>query len=181
MSRAMTLRHLQGQCVSCGRPSPWPHVESCPYCGEEVLMPRLWVILRRAWGAVFIVAMGMVVLLPMMQGKHVRSHGAWSIQSWILVSVASSLFLMPHTTQDVIVCSQRELLAWQIKSFLCALAIGVSSLICAAQIVYAHSDGLLTLFVAILTVCLLVSPWFFRLCSWRMWIGIFLIFASRVV
>jgi len=181
MFRAMTIRPLQGQCVSCGRHPPWPHVASCPYCGEAVLMPRLWVILRRVWAAVFLCALGMVVLLPLMQGMPVRNQGAWSIQSWLLFSIASTLFLMPHTTQDVIVCSQRELLAWQIKSFCGALIIGGSSLIGAAQIVYARSDGLLALFCAILIACLLVSPWFIRLCAWRMWVGMALIFVSRVL
>jgi hypothetical protein len=177
----MTLRYLQGQCVSCGRHPPWPHVASCPYCGEEVLMPRLWGILRRSWVAAFIVALGMVVLLPLMQGMPVRSHGAGSIQRWLLLSIASTLFLMPHTAQDVIVCSQRELLAWQIKSFLGSLMIGISSLVCASHLVYAMSDWLMAFFCAILTACLLVSPWLFRLCAWRMWAGMALVFLLRAV
>ena len=144
-------------------------------------MPRLWVILRRGWLTAFIVATGMVILLPSIQGMSVRSHGAGSIQSWLLFSIASTLFLMPHTPHDVIVCSQRELLAWQIKSFLGSLMIGIGSLVCASHLAYAMSDCLVALFFAILIACLWVSPWFIRLCAWRMWVGMVLVFLSRAV
>ncbi len=144
-------------------------------------MPLAWVVLRLVWVASFIVAIGMVVLLPLMQGSLARSHDTWSLQSWLLFSIASTLFLMPHHRQDVIVCSQRELLTWQSKSFLGSLIIGGSSWICAAQIEYARSDCWVALFSVLLAACLLASPWFFRLCAWRLWVGMALIFVSRVV
>lgn len=178
----MTIRHLQGQCVSCGRQSPWPHVSTCPYCGEEVLMPRLWVALRRVWVAAFTGALGMVILLPLMHnetGAPIRGDGELSIPSWILLSMASVLFLMPHNRQDVIVCSQRELLAWQVKSFFGSLIMGVSSLIGASQSLYARSDWGVAVACGALVMCLWVSPWFFRLCAWRIWAGTVLSFVFR--
>jgi len=144
-------------------------------------MPRAWVVLRRAWIVAFIVAMGMVVLFPLMHGMSVRSQGVGSIQRWLLFSVASVLFLLPHPPQDVIVCTQRELFAWQFKSLLGSLIIWGSSWICVAQSVHARSDGWVALFSVLLVACLLVSPWFIRLCAWRLWMGMILVFVSRVV
>ena len=144
-------------------------------------MPRMWVVLRRAWVATFSFTLGMVVLLPLMQGSLARSHEAWSLQRWLLFSIASTLFLMPHPRQDVIVCSQRELFTWQSKSFLGSLIIGGSAWVCAAQRVYACSVCWVGLFSVLLVVCLLTSPWFFRLCAWRLWVGMILVFVSRVV
>lgn len=147
-------------------------------------MPRAWVVLRRVWLAAFTGALGMVVVFPLMfheTGVPVRSHEILSVQSWILFSIASMLFLLPHPPQDVIVCSQRELFTWQLKSLLGSLMIGGSALIGATQDVYALSDWTVALSCGVLVLCLLASPWFFRLCAWRMWVGSFLLFVARAV
>jgi hypothetical protein len=144
-------------------------------------MPRAWVVLRRAWFGIFTFAIGMVVLLPLMYSMSVRSYGVVSIQSWILFSIASMLFLVPHNTLDVIVCSQRELRAWQIKSLMGSLLVGLSSFVCASQVAVALSDWRVAIFCGITIICLLVSPWFIRLCTWRIWVGIVLVFVSRMV
>ena len=176
----MTIRPLQGQCVSCGRLSPWPHVFVCPYCTEEILMPRAWVVLRRVWFGVFTFAIGMVVLLSLMNSMSVRSYGVVSLQSWILLSIASILFLVPHNTLDVIVCSQRELRAWQLKSFMGSILVEGSAFICTSQVAVAMLDWRVAFCCGITLICLLVSPWFFRLSTWRIWVGIVLIFVSRM-
>jgi hypothetical protein len=89
------------------------------------------------------------------------------------------LFLLPHPPQDVIVCSQRELFTWQLKSLLGALMIGALSLIGATQSVYALSDWTVATACGVLVLCLLAAPWFFRLCAWRMWVGSVLLFVAR--
>jgi hypothetical protein len=159
-------------------------VYTCPYCNEEVLMPRAWVLLRWVWLAAFTGALGMVIVLPLMHhetGVLVRSSEVLSVQSWILFSIASLLFLLPHPTQDVIVCSQRELFTWQLKSLLGSLMIGGSALICATQGVYGLSDWTLAFSSGVGVLCLLASPWFFRLCAWRIWVGTVLLFVLRAV
>jgi len=145
-------------------------------------MPRTWVILRRVWLAAFTGALGMVCLLPSMHhetGVLVRSNEVLSVQSWILFSIASLLFLLPHPTHDVIVCSQRELFTWQLKSLLGSLMIGGSALIGARQGVYALSDWTVALSCGVGVLCLLAAPWFFRLCAWRIWVGSVLLFVAR--
>jgi hypothetical protein len=146
-------------------------------------MPRRWIVLRRIWIAAFTASVGMVILLPWIHsqsGFPVPREGIIPVQRWILLSIASLFFLLPHPARDVIVCSQRELLAWQLKSLFGSLVIGVSALICAAQINAARSDGLLALACALLIGCLLVSPWFFRLCAWRLWVGTALIIGGSI-
>ncbi len=145
------------------------------------MMPRVWVVLRRVWLATFSFALGMVVLLSLMHnetGSPVRGYGVLSVRSWILLSTASILFLMPYNRQDVIVCSQRELLSWQIKSFLGSLIIGISAMIGATQSVYALSDWTVAIPCGVLLMSLLASPWFVRLCAWRIWAGIALLSAG---
>ncbi len=144
-------------------------------------MPRAWVVLRRVWLAAFTGALGMVCLLPQISGSSLQSPGEWSLQRWLLFSIASLLFLLPHPTQDVIVCSQRELFTWQLKSLLGSLMIGGSALIGATQGVYALSGWTVASACGVLVLCLLASPWFFRLCAWRMWVGSFLLFVARAV
>jgi hypothetical protein len=141
-------------------------------------MPRAWVILRRVWLAAFTGALGMVCLLPQMRGLTLQ-RADWSLQSWLLFSVASMLFLLPHPPQDVIVCSQRELFTWQLKSLLGSLMIGGGALIGATQSVYALSDWTVATACGVLVLCLLAAPWFFRLCAWRMWVGSVLLFVAR--
>jgi|GEM_PF-4715153 len=140
-------------------------------------MPRAWVVLRRSWVALFTGSLGLAILLPQLQGLSGQNQDAWSLQSWILCSIAFMLFLLPHNSQDVIVCSTRELFFWQLKSFMGSLIIGIGSLICAAQIVHALSHWTVALLCGVLLICLLTSPWFFRLCAWRIWGGIALIVA----
>lgn len=142
-------------------------------------MPRAWVMLRWLWLAAFTGALGMVCLLPQISGLSLQSSGEWSLQRWLLFSIASLLFLLPHPTQDVIVCSQRELFTWQLKSLLGSLMIGGSALICATQGEYALSDWTVAISCGVGVLCLLASPWFFRLCAWRMWVGSFLLFVAR--
>ena len=136
-------------------------------------------MLRRVWLAAFTGALGMVCLLPQMRGLTLQRPGGWSVQSWLLFSVASMLFLLPHPPQDVIVCSQRELFTWQLKSLLGSLMIGGSALIGATQGVYALSDWTVASACGVLVLCLLAAPWFFRLCAWRMWAGTVLLFVAR--
>ena len=146
-------------------------------------MPRAWVVSRRVWVALFTCSMGLVVLLPLMHsetGEPLRSYGVLSVQSWLLLSIASMLFLMPHTTRDVIVCSQQELRAWQFKSFTGSLIIGISSFLCASHLAVTMSDWVFAVFCGITILSLLFSPWFFRLCTWRIWVGMALVFMSRV-
>lgn len=144
-------------------------------------MPRAWIVWRRVWVGVFTFAIGMVVLLPLMQGLSVQNHRVGCVRSWIVLSMAFMLFLMPHNNRDVIVCSQPELRAWQIKSLTGSLLVGLSSLVCTLYGVYTLSDWGVMLFCGITIICLLVSPWFFRLCAWRIWVGMVLVVVLRMV
>lgn len=176
----MTIRHLQGQCVSCGREAPWPHVADCPYCGEEVLMPRLWVALRRAWFATVAGTLGMMVLFPLMNGTFIRFRPLESTWGWIGIGIAFMLFLLPHDDRNVMVCSQRELVSWQLKSALGSLLLGIASLTCAVHAIAAFPDKAQFALCSAAMLCLLVSPWFFRLCAWRLWTGMALVWFGFV-
>ncbi len=144
-------------------------------------MPRAWIVWRRVWVGVFTFAIGMVVLLPLMQGLSVQNHRVGCVRSWIVLGMAFMLFLKPHNNRDVIVCSQPELRAWQIKSLMGSLFVGLSSLVCTSQVAVAMSDWGVAIFCGITIICLLVSPWFIRLCTWRIWVGMILVFVSRMV
>jgi len=142
-------------------------------------MPRAWVMLRWVWLAAFTGALGMICLLPQMRGLALQSPGEWSLHRWLLFSIASLLFLLPHPIQDVIICSQRELFVWQLKSLLGSLIIGGSALICATQGVYGRADWMVALSCGVGVLCLLAAPWFFRLCAWRIWVGSVLLFVAH--
>ncbi len=181
----MMIRHPQGQCVSCGRHPPWPHVVTCPYCTEDILMPRAWVFLRRAWLVAFTGALGLVILLPALYASSIdmssRPHPVSSVQGWILLSIAAMLFLFPHNPHDVIVCSPRELRSWQFKSLLGSLLIGTGALIAAIQCDSARGECSVVVAFGVLGLCLFAVPYFFRLSAWRVWAGTALIFLSRSV
>lgn len=143
-------------------------------------MPRAWVVLRRVWVALFTGALGMVLLLQLMHGRPVQSHNDWSVQRWIILSIAGMLFALPQDDREVIVCSQHELRVWQLKSFVGSLLLGISSLVCASRLADAPSDGAVAIACGITIICLLAAPWFFRLCAWRIWAGMALIVAGCV-
>jgi hypothetical protein len=103
------------------------------------------------------------------------NHHAWSVQRWIMLGIACLLFLLPQNDRDVIVCSQHELRTWQLKSFMASLLIGLSSLVCASQLASARTDWAISICCGVALLCLLVTPGFFRLCAWRIWVGTALI------
>jgi hypothetical protein len=177
----MMIRHPQGQCVSCGRLPPWPHIATCPYCNEDVLMPRIWVLLRRIWIAIFTGSLGLVIVLPWMHqmvGVPLQRQAVLSVPSWILLSMATMLFLFPHNSHDVIVCSPRELRAWQFKSLLGSLIIGTGACLGAIQCDCARWEWSVAVACGVLGLCLFTAPYFFRLSAWRIWGGIILIFVG---
>jgi hypothetical protein len=177
----MMIRHPQGQCVSCGRRPPWPHVIACPFCNEEILMPRAWVFLRRVWIALFTLSLGLVVVLPVMcMEDDVASQpgGAWPVLRWILFSIAAMLILAPHDPQDVIVSSQKELRVWQLKTLFGSMVMGTGALILGIRSVYGLLEWPVAISCGVLLVCLLISPWFFRLSAWRIWVGTALVFTA---
>jgi hypothetical protein len=141
-------------------------------------MPRAWVFLRRVWIASFTAALGLVIVLPMMcdsTAMPIRSSPIFSVQGWIFLSIATMLFLIPHSAHDVIVCSQRELRGWQFKSLRGSLLIGVASLIVALQCDWARWEWSVAVVCGVILLCLVTAPYFFRLSAWRVWGGIILI------
>jgi hypothetical protein len=144
-------------------------------------MPRAWVVLRRIWLATFVAALGLVVLLPVVYAKMgpppLFSYFL-SLPGWILLGMAAMLFLLPHSTHDVIVCSPQELRAWQLKSLLGALLIGLAASMGAFQLKYAHGDWCMAAACVGLILCLFLAPYFFRLSAWRIWAGTAMVFAA---
>jgi hypothetical protein len=140
-------------------------------------MPRAWVFLRRVWIAAFTASLGLVVLLP---GMHAHTRAISSVQGWILLSIATMLFLFPHHSGDVIVSSPRELRYWQIKSLLGSLLLGTCALIGAIQFDVATWECSVAVAFGVLGLCLFSAPYFFRLSAWRVWAGTALIFAAYV-
>lgn len=144
-------------------------------------MPRAWVFLRRVWIAAFTATLGLVIVLPAMYASTampVRPSPIFSVQGWILLSIATMLFLIPHSAHDVIVCSQRELRRWQFKSLLGSLLIGVASLIVALQCDWVRWEWSVAVVSGVIMLCIVTAPYFFRLSSWRIWAGTILVFAA---
>jgi len=144
-------------------------------------MPRAWLVLRRVWIAAFTASVGLVIVLPVMcasTAMPIRSSPIFSVQGWILLSIATILFLIPHSAHDVIVCSPRELRSWQFKSLLGSLLIGVGALIVALQCDWARWEWSVAVVCGVLMLCLVTAPYFFRLSAWRIWGGIILIFVG---
>jgi len=144
-------------------------------------MPRAWVHLRRAWVALFTLSLGLVVVLPsMLDGFDLpyRPQSVSSVQGWIFFSIATMLFLLPHSTHDVIVCSPRELRAWQFKSLIGSLIIGTGACLGAIQCDCARWEWSVAVACGVLGLCLFTAPYFFRLLAWRIWGGIILIFVG---
>ena len=144
-------------------------------------MPRAWVFLRRVWLAAFTGAVGLVIVLPpMLDGADLpyRPQSVSSVQGWIFFGIATMLFLFPHTTHDLIVCSPRELRAWQFKSLLGSLIIGTGACLGAIQCDSARGEWSVLVALGVLVLCLVAAPYFFRLSAWRIWLGTALIFLS---
>jgi hypothetical protein len=144
-------------------------------------MPHAWVFLRRGWIVLFTLSLGLVVVLPWMcMEDDVASQlsGAWPVLRWILFGIAAMLLLAPHDPQDVIVSSQKELRVWQLKTLLGSMVMGTGALILGIRSVYGLSDWPVAISCGVLLVCLLISPWFFRLSTWRIWGGFVLIVAG---
>lgn len=144
-------------------------------------MPRAWVFLRRVWIASFTASLGLVIVLPVMYASTtmpIRPSPIFSVQGWILLSIATMLLLIPHNTHDVIVCSQRELRGWQFKSLLGSLLIGVASLIVALQCDWVRWEWSVAVVCGVIMLCLVTAPYFFRLSAWRVWAGTALVFAA---
>jgi hypothetical protein len=95
-----------------------------------------------------------------------------------LFGIAAMLLLAPHDPQDVIVSSQKELRVWQLKTLLGSMVMGTGALILGIRSVYGLSDWPVAISCGVLLVCLLISPWFFRLSTWRIWGGFVLIVAG---
>lgn len=144
-------------------------------------MPRAWVFLRRAWIALFTLSLGLVVMLPWMcmeDDVACQPSGTWPVLRWILFSIAAMLLLATHDPQDVIVSSQKELRVWQLKTLFGSMVMGAGALILGLRSVYGLSDWPVAISWGVLLVCLLISPWFFRLSTWRIWGGAALVFAA---
>jgi hypothetical protein len=144
-------------------------------------MPRAWVFLRRVWIALFTLSLGLVVVLPWMYMEDdVASPpgGVLPVLRWILFSIATMLILAPHDPQDVIVSSQKELRVWQLKTLFGSMVMGTGALILGIRSVYGLWDWPVAISCGVLLVCLLISPYFFRLSAWRVWGGIILIFVG---
>lgn len=138
-------------------------------------MPRAWVFLRRVWIALFTLSLGLVILLS---GMHVHPRAVSSVQGWILLSIATMLFLLPHGAHDVIICSHRELRTWQFKSLLGSLLIGTGALIGAIQLNATRWEWSVAVACGVLVLCLMTAPYFFRLSPWRVWAGTSMVFAA---